>query len=70
MITQKRMIVPIFNYKLGIVIYDEWDEVKHLDSDEDRNYPPKGFTRWRYGFPSGDPLVFFQETEVKGEISF
>ena len=49
MITQKRMIIPIFNYKLSVVIYDDWDEVSHLDSDENRNYPPKGFTKWQYG---------------------
>lgn len=49
MITQKRMTVPIFNYKLVIVIYDDYDEVKHFDSDEDTNHPPKGFTRWQYG---------------------
>lgn len=49
MVTQKRMVIPIFNYKLSIVIYDDWDEVSHLDSDEDSNYPPKGFTKWQYG---------------------
>lgn len=49
MVTQKRMIIPIFNYKLAVVIYDDWDEVRHLDSDENRNYPPKGFTKWQYG---------------------
>lgn len=49
MITQKKMIVPIFNYKLTIVIYDDWNEVSHLDSNNDSNYPPKGFTKWQYG---------------------
>lgn len=46
MITQKKMLIPIFNYKLAVVIYDDWDEVSHLDSDENRKYPPKGFTKW------------------------
>lgn len=49
MITQKRMTIPIFNYKLAVIIYDNWDEVGHLDYDENRNYPPKGFTKWQYG---------------------
>lgn len=49
MITQKRLIVPIFNYKLSIVIFDDWEEVKHLDCEETRSYPPAGFTKWSYG---------------------
>jgi hypothetical protein len=49
MITQKRLIVPIFNYKLSIVIFDDWEEVKHLDYEETRSYPPAGFTQWSYG---------------------
>ena len=49
MITQKRMTIPIFNYKLCIVIYDSWDEVNYLDSNKNRDYPPKGFTKWQYG---------------------
>lgn len=47
MVTRKRMIIPIFNYKLEVFIYDDWDEVRFLDSDE--KYPPKGFTKWQYG---------------------
>lgn len=31
MITQKRMVIPIFNYRLSIIIYDNWEEVKYLD---------------------------------------
>ena len=30
----------------------------------------KGLIRRRYGFPTGNPLVFFQETEVKCGIAF
>lgn len=30
----------------------------------------KGSTRWCYGFPTGNPFMFFQETEVKGGIAF
>ncbi len=28
MITKRRMIVPIFDYKLTIVIFDDWEELK------------------------------------------
>lgn len=49
MITQKKMLIPIFNYKLSIIIYDNWEEVKYLDSYENRSCPPKGFTKWEYG---------------------
>lgn len=31
MVTRKRMIIPIFNYKLEVFIYDDWDEVAFLD---------------------------------------
>ena len=27
MITQKKMIIPIFNYKLTVVIFDKWEEL-------------------------------------------
>ena len=33
MITQKRMVIPIFNYRLTVIIYDDWKEVKSLDSN-------------------------------------
>lgn len=49
MITQKKMIIPIFDYNLTVIIYDDWNDVKHLDINQDRNYPPKGFTQWQYG---------------------
>lgn len=35
MITQKKIIIPIFNYKLTIVIFDKWEECdKFLPADE------------------------------------
>lgn len=35
MITQKKIIIPIFNYKLTIVIFDKWKELdKFLPADE------------------------------------
>lgn len=32
MITQKKIKIPIFNYKLTIIIYDNWSEVSHYGS--------------------------------------
>ena len=46
MITQKKMTVPIFDYKLTIVIFDKWDEVSHLF---DGGPEPKAITATRYG---------------------
>jgi hypothetical protein len=28
MITQRKTIIPIFNYKLTIVIFDRWEELE------------------------------------------
>lgn len=30
MVTQKKINIPIFDYKLTIVIFDKWEEVEHL----------------------------------------
>ncbi len=50
MITQRRLTVPIFNYKLIVLIYDNWDEVKHLDSySRDSGNAPAGFTKYTHG---------------------
>lgn len=46
MITQKKMIVPIFDYKLTIVIYDKWSEVEHLF---DGGPEPKAITATQHG---------------------
>lgn len=47
--TTKNMIVPIFDYKLTIVIFDDWEEIKHLISPEEREIPAKAITISRYG---------------------
>lgn len=50
MITQKKLTIPIFHYKLTIVIYDNWDEVKHLDTNSREDAAaPAGFTKYQYG---------------------
>lgn len=46
MITQKKLTIPIFNYKLTIVIFDKWEEVSHLF---DGGPEPKAITRFEYG---------------------
>ena len=46
MITQKKMTVPIFDYKLTIVIFDKWEEVSHLF---DGGPEPKAITATRHG---------------------
>lgn len=30
MVTQRKINIPIFDYKLTIVIFDKWEEVEHL----------------------------------------
>lgn len=46
MITQRKFNIPIFDYKLTVVIYDSWDEVKHCFDDGPK---PKAITRGGYG---------------------
>lgn len=42
MITKRRINIPIFNYKLTIIIYDKWEEVKDLISDDNGNIDIEG----------------------------
>ena len=46
MITQKKLIVPIFDYKLTIIIFDKWEEVSHLF---DGGPEPRAITAMGYG---------------------
>jgi hypothetical protein len=46
MITQRKTIIPIFDYRLDIIIYDDWDEVKHLF---DGGPEPSAITKSNYG---------------------
>ena len=46
MVTQKKIVIPIFDYKLTIVIFDKWDEVSHLF---DGGPEPRAITRTQYG---------------------
>lgn len=46
MITKKKMVIPIFDYQLTVIIYDDWNTVKHLfDNDE---APPWAITNISY----------------------
>lgn len=47
MITKKKFNIPIFNYKLTVVIYDDWKEVKEMLNVEDPE--PKAITICEYG---------------------
>lgn len=46
MITQKKIVIPIFDYKLTILVFDRWEEVKHLF---DNGPEPKAITDIQYG---------------------
>lgn len=46
MVTQKKINIPIFNYKLTIVIFDKWEEVEHLF---DGGPEPRAIVESHYG---------------------
>ena len=47
MVLQRKMIIPIFDFKLTVLIYDNWDEIKHNFQPTD--VAPKGVTSYSYG---------------------
>ena len=57
MITKRRINIPIFNYRLLIIIYDKWEEVKDMYRG---NVEPKAFTRI---FPDGYSMVVINSKE-------
>ena len=45
MITKKRLVVPIFDYTINIIIYDRWSDLEGiLDDDLYRDSSSKGIT--------------------------
>lgn len=46
MITRKTITIPIFDYRLSIIIYDQWDETKHLF---DGGPEPRAIVKSYYG---------------------
>lgn len=49
MITQKKMIVPIFDYKLTIVIFDKWEELDRFLPKEEMEQEANAITISQYG---------------------
>lgn len=49
MITQKKMIIPIFNYKLTVVIFDKWEEMGSFLPKEEMEQEAKAITISNYG---------------------
>lgn len=54
---KRRLNIPIFNYKLVIVIYDKWEEVKDMHKG---SIEPNAFTRI---FPEGCSIVAVNSKE-------
>ena len=44
MITQKKMIIPIFDYKLTVVIFDKWEELERFLPKEEMEQEAKAIT--------------------------
>lgn len=51
MITQKKIIIPIFDYKLTIVIFDKWEELGRFLPKEEIEQEAKAITISQYGAP-------------------
>lgn len=49
MITQKKIIIPIFNYKLTIVIFDKWEELNKMLPPEEMEHEADAITISNYG---------------------
>lgn len=44
MTTKKNLIIPIFDYRLTVIIFDDWDEVTYLMNPEERDNEAKAIT--------------------------
>lgn len=44
MITKRKLLIPIFDYKLTIVIFDDWEEVKRSLAPEERDIESRAVT--------------------------
>jgi len=49
MITKKKLVVPIFEYKLTIIIFDDWRELEPYLPEEEFKVPAKAITLSQYG---------------------
>lgn len=46
MITQRKTIIPIFNYKLTIVIFDRWEELEGSIPQDEMDTEANAITSW------------------------
>lgn len=49
MITKRKLLIPIFGYKLTIVIFDDWEEIKYDLPPEERDIEAKAITLEYHG---------------------
>lgn len=49
MITEKKIIIPIFEFRLTIVIFDKWEEITHLLSSEEASLESRAVTVSNHG---------------------
>lgn len=49
MITRKNMIIPIFDYKLTILIFDKWEELRGIIPDNEIDVEARAITLSRHG---------------------
>lgn len=49
MITKRNLIIPIFEYKLTVVIFDDWKELKEMLPSYDLGNEAKAITLYREG---------------------
>lgn len=49
MLTIKRMIIPIFNFKLQVGIFDKWSDLKDVLEPDEYAEEAKGITIHRHG---------------------
>lgn len=49
MITKKNMIIPIFDYKLTVLIFDKWEELEGIIPDEELDVSARAITISKHG---------------------
>ena len=49
MLTKKKLMIPIFDYSLTIIIFDDWKELEGYLSKEAFSEPCKGITTFKEG---------------------
>lgn len=49
MITKKNMTIPIFDYKLTVLIFDKWEELEGIIPDEELDVSARAITISKHG---------------------